>query len=88
MAAKSFATGNDHTPLPTDLLLKVLRGKDEPCVARDGETWLAKGREKTALCRSCEEEEIYSSGNLIYSLLYQDRLYLKRSHPLPLPLML
>lgn len=86
LAATGLATEN--TPLPTDLLLKVLRGNNQLCMARDGETWLAKGQKKIVFCRKCEVEEIYSSGNGICSLLYQDRLYLKSAHPLPLPEML
>lgn len=53
-----------------------------------GETWLAKGQEKIVFCRTCEVEEIYCPDTGICSLLYQDRLYLKSAHPLPLSLML
>lgn len=88
LAPMGLATGADHPPLPTELFLKVLRGNDEPCMARDSETRLAKGQEKIVFCRKCEAEEIYSPDNGICSLLYQDRRYLKSTHPLPLPLML
>lgn len=45
-------TGNDHTPLPTDLLPKMLRGTDEPCRARGGHL-AGQGTGKEVLLAEC-----------------------------------